>query len=168
MTSKEAKTFWMNLPAQEPVIPTNGKFILRGHVPVPCHDLLKWAKWFEKSNKCVATTKIKSYFVSTIFLGLNHNFDGDRPLLFETIVFNPNRDQEIQRYCTWDEAVAGHKAMVSLVRVQLRLKRFSATKKFISNNFLFLADAAVLFVWLFSYSLATILSILSIMLKFWK
>ena len=49
------------------------------------------------------------HIVSTIFLGLNHSFGLGEPVLFETIVFDKNRDTlEELRYCTFDEAVHGH------------------------------------------------------------
>ncbi|MCK4858907.1 MAG: hypothetical protein KAT58_13115 [candidate division Zixibacteria bacterium] len=56
--------------------------------------------------------------VSTVFLGLDHNFSGEgHPVLFETMVFgeSPLADEQ-ERYCTWDEAVAGHAAMVKRVK----------------------------------------------------
>ena len=53
--------------------------------------------------------------VSTVFLGLDHqHFDGP-PLLFETMVFVGEHGDEMERYSTWDEAVAGHDAMVAKV-----------------------------------------------------
>ena len=51
--------------------------------------------------------------ISTVFLGLNHNFLNEGPpLLFETMVFGGVADEEMQRYETWDEAVAGHAEMI--------------------------------------------------------
>jgi len=37
-------------------------------------------------------------------------------VLFETMVFGGKLDQEQERYCTYDEAEAGHKTMVERVR----------------------------------------------------
>ena len=34
------------------------------------------------------------------------------PVLFETLVFDGPFDGEMNRYCTWDEAVRGHSEMV--------------------------------------------------------
>lgn len=53
--------------------------------------------------------------VSTVFLGLDHSWSGPPPLLFETMVFGGTLDQEQVRYSTWDEAEAGHAAMVAKV-----------------------------------------------------
>ena len=46
--------------------------------------------------------------VSTVFLGLDHAFDGGTPLLFETMIFGGEHDEYQERYATWDEAEAGH------------------------------------------------------------
>jgi len=56
--------------------------------------------------------------VSTIFLGLDHRPWGAHgpPILFETMVFGGPLDQEQERYGTWEEAAAGHTAMVARVR----------------------------------------------------
>jgi len=55
--------------------------------------------------------------ISTVFLGIDHSFGfGEGPLLFETMVFNGPLDGEQDRYSTWDEAEAGHKAMVERVK----------------------------------------------------
>jgi hypothetical protein len=53
--------------------------------------------------------------VSTVFLGLDHNFgEGGAPLLFETMVFGlPGED--CRRYSTWAEAEEGHARIVAQV-----------------------------------------------------
>lgn len=69
--------------------------------------------------KRVAYDELKNgYRVSTVWLGLDHNHgwpsEGDKPLIFETMVFlhEGYAEQDMQRYSTEKEAVAGHKAMV--------------------------------------------------------
>lgn len=58
--------------------------------------------------------------VSTVFLGIDHNFSGlGKPVLFETMVFNGPLDQEMNRYCTEAAAREGHKRMVQRVREQV-------------------------------------------------
>ena len=80
-----------------------GQYILKYRKPVPCDDLLKWAKWFEKKRKRrVRLTYIGSVRISTVFLGLDHSWDGI-PMLFETMIFGlPNTDEdfEFQTHCT--------------------------------------------------------------------
>jgi hypothetical protein len=102
-----------------------GKYILRGHEPVACPDLILWALWFEDhANRIVQQDQIGDYWVSTIFLGLDHGFNftgGPRvPILFETmtLIGKPGKDEDgerrgiwsdgCQRYSTWDQALAGH------------------------------------------------------------
>ena len=95
----------------------NGRYILEGHAPIPCDDLMEWGGWFQKADRHVAETTIKpDVRVSTVFLGLDHNHSGTgKPLLFETMVFGGEHDEDMDRYSTWDEAVAGHKKMVKKI-----------------------------------------------------
>ncbi|MEH2201208.1 hypothetical protein [Nostoc sp.] len=56
--------------------------------------------------------------ISTVFLGLNHQWLPNKPpLIFETMVFGGQIDYQQIRYSTWDEAVAGHQAIVELIKV---------------------------------------------------
>jgi hypothetical protein len=57
--------------------------------------------------------------VSTVWLGLDHQFLGDGPpLIFETMVFDKGspsyHDMEQRRYSTLEQALAGHAEMVQL------------------------------------------------------
>lgn len=81
---------------------------------MPVSDVLEWADWFEQADRHVADTHLDSGVrVSTVFLGLDHNFWGKGPpILFETLVFGGPLDQQMERYCTWDEADRGHTKMV--------------------------------------------------------
>jgi len=88
-------------------------YILKERQPVEAHDALEWGRWFEKADRRVALTEGDIVSVSTVFLGLDHQFDGNGPpLLFETMIFGGPRDEETHRYGTWEEAEAGHKALV--------------------------------------------------------
>ena len=67
---------------------------------------------FAEQDRKVENTEIDNGIrVSTVFLMFDHNYgdDGD-PILFETMIFPiDNYDsQDMERYCTWDEAVEGH------------------------------------------------------------
>jgi hypothetical protein len=77
----------------------NDKFILDGHNPIPESDVLKWGKWFETADRVVQKTRVTPKVeVSTVFLGLDHNFlDKGKPVLFETMIFGGKRDQEQYR-----------------------------------------------------------------------
>jgi hypothetical protein len=60
-------------------------------------------------------------YVSTVFLGLDHNlFGSGPPLLFETMVFGPYGGDEQWRYSTWAEAEAGHKEVVAEVQKRVQ------------------------------------------------
>ena len=43
--------------------------------------------------------------VSTVFLGIDHQFGYGKPLLFETMIFGGKNDGYQTRYSTWEEAV---------------------------------------------------------------
>lgn len=96
-------------------------YILENKIPVLVEDTETWGRWFEDfSNRRVAFTELKDKQVSTVFLGVDHQWrTGGKPLLFETMVFES--DQLIDRYCmrysTWEEAEAGHYAVVTLIKV---------------------------------------------------
>lgn len=89
--------------------------------PVPCGDLLRWAQWFEHSDRHVAETRLGRVRISTVFLGLNHQWQpGGEPLLYETMIFGGARDGEIDRYATWNEAMAGHAQRVAQIAARRR------------------------------------------------
>lgn len=91
------------------------KFILKGTLPFKV-GLMEWGKWFETANRIIRQTNIGKVKISTVFLGLDHRFGDGPPLLFETMVFGGELDQEQERYSTWDEAEAGHEEMVKRVK----------------------------------------------------
>lgn len=92
------------------------RYILEGKKTVPCEDLMEWAKWFEQADRTVAKDDVNGVSVSTVFLGLNHAFGESQPMLFETMVFGGEHDQDCERYSTWDEAETGHKETVARIR----------------------------------------------------
>lgn len=73
-------------------------------------DVIAWGWAFEKQNRRVALTQVTGNIrVSTVFLGLDHNFSPlGPPLLFETMIFGGPHDQYQDRYSTWEEAEQGH------------------------------------------------------------
>lgn len=80
----------------------------------------EWAASFKPEVQKVAATDIVSHgetvTVSTVWLGLNHNWGDGPPLIFETMVFRGPLDEEQVRYSTEAEAIAGHAAMCARVR----------------------------------------------------
>ena len=99
-------------------------YILKDHEPVAV-SLLEWVAWFERcfSERIVAQDHVCTVFVSTVFLGVDHNFvDDGPPILFETMVFDaPDGDvrwdgQRMWRFPTWEAAEQWHKAVVNQLR----------------------------------------------------
>ena len=102
---------------------TSGTYILDGKTAIPCDDLMRWAVWFEKSQgaRRVALTDTADARVSTVFLGLDHNYsESGPPLLFETMVFGGPFDQEQERYPTWEGAEEGHQRWVAKIKKEAR------------------------------------------------
>jgi hypothetical protein len=62
-------------------------------------------------------------WVSTVWLGLNHNWSGGVPLLFETMIFGPVMDGHQWRYPTEAAALAGHDQAVMHLRDEIRRLR---------------------------------------------
>lgn len=95
------------------------KYMLDENKNVIPVDLMTWGKWFEDRNidRHVLDEYIGKYRISTVFMGLDHNFFEDhkprpvdyKPIVFETMIFD-HKDSDI--YCTrcstWKEAEEMH------------------------------------------------------------
>jgi hypothetical protein len=79
------------------------------------------------SVRRVGYTKLNGLVVSTVFLGIDYRFGYGPPLFFETMIFRGTPNAEIEkiqrgfdqyqtRYSTWDEALAGHNQIVTIIR----------------------------------------------------
>jgi hypothetical protein len=107
---------------------TSGKYILKGKRVIPVDDLYVWGEWMEKrtERRVAKTTLSDGKWVSTVFLGLDHNFTRKgRPLLFETMVFpkrGDNNELDMDRYSTWSQAEKGHKKMVDKWEKEVKKK----------------------------------------------
>jgi hypothetical protein len=111
--------------------------------------LKRWSELFcdDEYRFLVETELFDGTWVSTIWMGLDHNFFGDGPpLIFETMVFprkgpsvsaaelatNPEagahwRDQECYRYSTETEARANHDQVVAKITEALERLRDAVT-----------------------------------------
>lgn len=87
--------------------------------------LMEWARFFEDhKNRRVRLTSVGPRIVSTVFLGLSHNFDDlDQPLsIFETMVYGISKDSKSEfmdtqlRCDTWEQALAQHEAVIEQVK----------------------------------------------------
>lgn len=89
-------------------------------------DLLTWAQEFEAMERHLAVDIIKlqkgSLRVSTVFLGIDHSFGGQEPVLWETMVFASTSatrlpaglddiDEDCERYSSRAAALEGHRAI---------------------------------------------------------
>jgi len=106
----------------------NGRYVLVGQTPVPEPNLMKWAFWFENScrndGRRVAKDELPGCVVSTVFLGLDHNFFGDGPpILFETMVFADAEAVDQYRCSTWAEAEAQHQRVVAELKAKQPKRR---------------------------------------------
>lgn len=80
---------------------TSGRYILDGKVPVPCEDLLTWAEWIENGHeqRIVKQEYVGPFWVSTVFMGLDHNFlEIGPPRLFETMIFRDANDDDLHEW----------------------------------------------------------------------
>lgn len=125
------------------------KWILNdNNEPVQEPDLLKWGQWFQhnRERRIIKQEETKFYYVSTVFLALDHNWQGGPPILFETMTFErehvikpemkafghvlpPMRIREevaCERWTTWDQAVAGHNATVDRIKEWERIAEETA------------------------------------------
>lgn len=92
--------------------------------------LIEWGRWMEESNnRIVKQEHVGPYWVSTVFLALDHNFNPDSaPLLFETMVFDEEHKVKVfnrevreeagvqERYSNWTQAEEGHARIVQQMR----------------------------------------------------
>jgi len=88
-----------------------------GRTPIPCPgpDLLAWAKRVDETRQTAKDT-IGDVRVSTVFLGLDHQWGKGPPLLWETMIFGGEHDDYCDRYSSHEDAIAGHARAVALVR----------------------------------------------------
>lgn len=102
-------------------LPNRLVYILVARIPTAV-DFITWAEWMETADRHVGLTQLEHCRVSTVFLGIDHNFSGSGPpLLFETMAFstvdNDALNMVFERYTTWRQAEAGHARWVERARV---------------------------------------------------
>jgi hypothetical protein len=87
-------------------------------------DILKWGRWFGSGSgkdRVLAQDRISmgglpEVTVSTVFLGVDHDWGYDLPILWETMIFGGSHDQYQERYSSKEAALAGHKRAVDMVK----------------------------------------------------
>lgn len=78
------------------------------------HGERTYSRWV--TEKRVARTEVGEFVVSTVWLGLDHDYLTGRPVIFETMVFGEPWNNEMARYSTEEEAMIGH--LLTLTRLR--------------------------------------------------
>jgi hypothetical protein len=81
------------------------------------HEISEWGRFTEvRDIRQIAFDETAGGDqVSTVFLGLDHNFDDQGPpILFETMIFSGEHDGYQERYATREEALIGHARALDL------------------------------------------------------
>lgn len=90
----------------------------------------EWVDMFGDRGRIVKQENVGDMFISTVFLGLDHNFSWKGPpVLWETMVFGPNPDKDDKRFhqtevdgyterCSGnrEQAEAMHERVVAMVK----------------------------------------------------
>lgn len=84
------------------------------HQPEPVADTARWGLWMERNRLVRLTEFADGSRVSTVFLGLDHDWGGHGPpVLWESMYFSAHGTGEAQwRYTTHEAALAGHQRLV--------------------------------------------------------
>lgn len=93
----------------------NGYYTLKGKTPVESDKFCRLP--IEQSR--VGLSGDDECYVSTVFLSIDHAYDGGLPVLFETMIFGGEHDEYQERYHTWEEAEYGHKRACALAGIKV-------------------------------------------------
>lgn len=83
------------------------------------------SEWMENNpnRKTVGYDELKDLHgddvrVSTVFLGLDHCWNGGKPILWETMIFGGVNDQNYQeRYSSYEDALEGHQNAINFIKL---------------------------------------------------
>ena len=93
---------------------TESRYYDRAGVPI---DMKRWGQLQRDVAYCrVDLDEIGGASVSTVWLGLNHEYGDGPPLIFETMIFGGPHDEAQWRHSTEEEARAGHQRAVAIAR----------------------------------------------------
>lgn len=75
----------------------------------------EWGRLHDSKYKIIEQTTLPNgKWVSTVWLGIDHNYGEGEPEIFETMVFPQTKDldeDDCARYSTLEQAIEGHKSM---------------------------------------------------------
>jgi len=89
--------------------------------PVVASAINEYVDWEEANptKKAVKQENVNDdIYVSTVFLGLDHAWDSNIPVLWETMIFGGDHDQYQERYTSYEDALEGHQIALNLVNKQ--------------------------------------------------
>jgi hypothetical protein len=84
------------------------------HTVTGTDDVVEWGNSFYK-DRHVGTSEIHGHRISTVFIGIDHNWGPGEPLLFETMIFGPTLGDYQTRCSTWEQAEEMHYNAVAAV-----------------------------------------------------
>lgn len=127
----------LNPHKSEKTLTMADKYILIGKTPKKSSNVTDWGRWFQNnSNNCIVGSDTKNGVrVSTVFIGLDHNFNprltGEvNPILFETMIFGGKHNLYQERYSTWEEAEIGHKKALEMIKPNFIMRIINWFKKY--------------------------------------
>ena len=82
-----------------------------GKISIPT-DVYVWAKSLNET-RIIKQSSVKNNLISTVVFDIKYDYVYDKPILFETMVFDINGDDiDMNRYTTLEDAIKGHEKMV--------------------------------------------------------
>lgn len=85
---------------------------------VPC-EFMEWMIMFNQDERIIAKDTLGSCSISTVFLGLDHAFEGP-PLIFETMIFGWRNDEYQTRCSTKEQALEQHQDAILLLLSEIK------------------------------------------------
>lgn len=97
--------------------PPPGAYVMREDGTIrPARSMAEHLETYsDKGNarRVIKQTRVDGILVSTVFLGLDHNFGGGQPICFEGMIFGGPHDQYQERYYTIEQARLAHPELVA-------------------------------------------------------
>lgn len=104
----DSKKYYYILDNQRKTIKCNEPAFLSWHSNLP--KLIK-----TRHGRRILLTRNPKWFVSTVFLGHAHGFDGDKPIIWETLKITED-GVDFQRYSCYNDAMRGHNSVIAEMR----------------------------------------------------
>ena len=80
----------------------------------------QWSHEYPK-KRIVKQENVGELYVSTVFLGMNRDYDEEKPILWETMIFSrneyvENNNEYKTRYTSYEDALIGHETALEFAR----------------------------------------------------